>query len=297
MKYRTLFIVFILLQFQLFSQQTSIFNVPPGNITLPSILEDEKSTPKSTGIAILESKWVQSTNPNTESLLQLFSNSQSDGIHKIIYDVLAKANIPPEKSGRLNINFTSTGTDEKVISINDAAYSDDFASKFTKDNLFIVDKLYRTNKAVIEITESGTVEFSQEISSALSEGLRFGNKTETIQDNKMIIEIQNLVYAYEYQPLIIERLTDQELVIPLYYNIDVGINSISSMIVTEGLQGDYYTKIISDKITKPIEFRISASSPSYSFRLGGKESYILKFIQMSGNKVTFSISGFCIKYQ
>ena len=286
----------LLLNFYLFSQQTVLFKAPPGNITLPSVIVDENSNPKSTGLGIIESKWVPSSQPAAETLLESYSSSGDIGIRKIINDILLKANISAENIAKLNIIFKSSGIEERSIDKNDAVFNDDFASKYTGDNLFLVTRLYRSNNAVIEITETGVAEFTPEIKNALSEGLRFGNKTETTQENKMLVEIQYLVFAYEYVPMKIERITDKSLVVPMYYTVDIGLNAISNMTVTEYSQYNLHVKIGSDIISKPVEFKISNTEPKNNFRVGNREAYSITYIEASGNKVTFSISGFSVSF-
>lgn len=288
-------LLLFLINLYIYSQQAVLFNTPPGNISLPSVISDENSAPKSSGISIIDSKWIQSGG-YAETLLESYSNSNDNGIRKIINEILNNASIGTDLINKLKISFKSSGLEERSINITDVSFSDDFASKYTQDNLFIITKLYRSNNAVIEITETGVSEFNADIRNALSEGLRFGNKTETTLDNKMIIEIQNLPFAYEYQPVKIERLTDAEVIVPVYYDVKIGINSISSMTVTEGLQNELYVKISSENVTKPVEFYITPSNPTAGFRLGGKESYILTYKNLTGNKAAFNLSGFKITF-
>nr|HMT11682.1 hypothetical protein [Ignavibacteria bacterium] len=217
----------LLFNLYLYSQQTVLFKAPPGNISLPSVIIDENSNPSSTGLGIIESKWVSSSQPLAETLLDTYSNSPDIGIRKIISNVLINANLPSEVTARLNINFKCTGIQERGIEKDNAVFNEDFAAKYPQENLFLVTKLYRTNNAVIEITESGASEFNKDVKSALSEGLMFGNKTETTLENKMLIEIQNLVYAFEYQAMNIEHISEREIFIPMYYDVDIGINSIT----------------------------------------------------------------------
>ena len=204
--------------------------------------------------------------------------------------------MPSEVTARLNINFKCTGIQERGIEKDNAVFNEDFAAKYPQENLFLVTKLYRTNNAVIEITESGASEFNKDVKSALSEGLMFGNKTETTLENKMLIEIQNLVYAFEYQAMNIEHIAEREIYIPMYYDVDIGINSITSMTVTEGGKNEYYCSVRTKFSEKPIGFKISDTDPKFSFRAGGKESYTLKFVEAGGNKIKFSLSGFSVSF-
>ncbi|MCC6866765.1 MAG: hypothetical protein IT280_11475 [Ignavibacteria bacterium] len=292
-----LIILILLLNLYVYSQQSALFSTPPGNITLPSIITDNNSAPKSTGIVAVDSKWIASSQPAAISLLEEYSNSPDKGIRKIINDILLKANVSEELKNKLTIKFKSSGIEERGIDINNVSLKDDFAEKYSGDNLLMITKLFSTNNAVIEITESGAQQFNTELKNALSDGLRFGNKTETAVENKMIVEIQNLVFAYEYHNINIERLTDKELIVPLYYNVEIGINSISTMTVTEGLDNDLYVNVGSSILPKPVEFRISPVNPAVKFRVGGKEGYTIKYINVSGNKATFSLSGFNVKFQ
>ena len=289
-------VTILLFNVYLFAQQTVLFKAPPGNITLPSVIADENSTPKSTGLGIIESKWVPSTQPAAETLLETYSASPESGIRKIINDILVKANISGDNISKLNISFKSSGLEEKGIDKNDAVFNEDFAAKHPGDNLYLVTKLYRTNNAVIEITETGASEFNPEIKNAISEGLRFGNKTETALENRMLVEIQYLVFAFEYIPLTIERVSDKSLVVPMYYTVDIGLNGISTMTVTEYSQNNLHVNIGSASITKPVEFKISNTDPKNAFRVGSREAYSITFIESSGNKVTFSISGFSVSF-
>lgn len=291
-----IFVGILLFNLYLYSQQTVLFKAPPGNISLPSVIIDENSNPSSTGLGIVESKWVSSSQPLAESLLDTYSNSPDVGIRKMISNVLANANLPADVTARLNISFKSSGIQERGIDKDMAVFNEDFAAKYPQENLFLVTKLYRTNNAVIEITESGASEFNKDVKNALSEGLMFGNKTETTLENKMLIEINNLVYAFEYQAMNIEHIAEREIYIPMYYDVEIGINSITSMTVTEGGKNEYYCSVRTKFSDKPIGFKISDTDPKFSFRAGGKESYMLKFVEAGGNKIKFSLSGFSVSF-
>lgn len=289
-------ITILLLNLGIFAQQAILFKTPPGNISLPSVIADENSAPKTNGMGILESKWISTNEANAESLLQTYSNSTDIGIRKIINDILLAANIPEEKINKLKITFTSSGIEERGINKDDVVFNDDFAAKYTAESMLLITKLYRSKNAVIEITETGAAEFDPAVKNALSEGLRFGNKTETTVENKMRVEIQNMVYAFENQPINISRITDQSLIVPEYFASDVGINSIGNMTVTEFGPYDYFVKVVSPAVDKPVEFKISAANPTASFKVGGRESYSIKYIEISGNKITFSLSGFMVSF-
>lgn len=295
MIYKIIITVFIL-NIHLFSQQSVLFKSPPGNITLPSVITEETGTPKTSGMGIIESKWIQTTSANSEALLQSFSSSGDVGIKKMINDILVNASIPADKINKLSIDFSSSGIEERGIDKDSVKFSDDFAVKYPAENMFLITKLYRTKDVVIEITEAGSTAFDPAVKSALSEGLRFGNKTESANDNKMRIEIVSLVFAYENVPMIISRITDQNIVVPEYFATDIGINSIGNMTVTEYGPNDYFVKIVSPAVNAPVEFKISSANPIANFKVGGKESYTIKYIDISGNKVTFSISGFAVSF-
>lgn len=280
----------------MFSQQSVLFKSPPGNITLPSVITEETGTPKTSGMGIIESKWIQTASANSEALLQSFSSSGDVGIKKMINDILVNASIPADKINKLSIDFSSSGIEERGIDKDSVKFSDDFAVKYPAENMFLITKLYRTKDVVIEITEAGSTAFDPAVKSALSEGLRFGNKTESANDNKMRIEIVSLVFAYENVPMIISRITDQNIVVPEYFATDIGINSIGNMTVTEYGPNDYFVKIVSPAVNAPVEFKISSANPIANFKVGGKESYTIKYIDISGNKVTFSISGFAVSF-
>lgn len=289
-------IAILLLNIQLFSQQGVLFKSPPGNITLPSVLSEETGVPKTSGMGIIETKWMQTTSADAEALLQSFSSSTDAGIKKMINDILLSASIPEDKINKLSINFSSSGIEERGIDKDSVKFSDDFAAKYPAENMFLITKLYRTKGVVIEITEAGSTVFDPAVMSALSEGLRFGNKTESTNENKLRIEIVSLVFAYEKVPMTINRVAEQNIVVPEYFASEVGINSIGNMTVTEFGPNDYFVKIVSPAVNAPVEFKISSANPTAHFKVGGKESYMIKYIDISGNKVTFSISGFAVSY-
>jgi len=291
-----LIITFLFLNVYLYSQQAVLFKTPPGNVTLPSVIQDENSAPKTGSMGILESKWAASSNADAETLLQTYSNSSEIGIRKIINDILINANISPDMISKLQINFTSSGIEERIIDKDAVVFNDDFAVKYPAENMFLLTKLYRSKNAVIDITETGATAFNPDIKNALSEGLRFGNKTETTLENKLLVEIQNLVFAFEYVPLKIERVSDKSLVVPMYYTVDIGLNGISTMTVTEYSENNLHVKVGSENITKPAEFKISNTEPKNTFRVGNREAYSITYIESSGNKVTFSISGFSVSF-
>jgi hypothetical protein len=289
-------ITILLLNICLYSQQVSLFKNPPGNLTLPSVLIDENGTPKTSGLGSIESKWINSTSSNAESLLQTFSSSSDIGINQMIKDILINANIPDSKISQIKINFSSSGVEERSIDKDAVIFSDDFSVKYPGENMLLITKLYRTKNAKIELTDGGSADFDPVVKDAISGGLRFGNKSETIQDNKMTIEILQLVFAYESVPITISRIVDRSLVVPEYFASDVSLNSIVSMTVTEFGPNDYFVKIVSPAALQPVEFKISDANPMANFKVGGREGYTIKYIEMSGNKVTFSISGFAVSF-
>jgi hypothetical protein len=289
-------VLILLLNIGIFSQQAVLFKSPPSDMTLPLILTEEGGIPKTSGLGAIETKWTQSATANIDELLRSFSVSADIGIKKMIHEILVNANIPESKINQVKINFTSSGIEERVIDKEAVMFSEDFASRYTGENYLLITKLYRTKNAVIELTEGSAAQFDQDVKNALSEGLRFGNKTETVQDNKMIIEIQYLVFAYEYIPIIINRTTDKNLVLPLYLTTDVGLNSITNISISEGAEYDYFVRVVSSAVPQPVEFRISNVNPKTNFRTGGREAYTLKYVETNGNKVTFTISGFVISF-
>jgi hypothetical protein len=289
-------IAIMLLNLSLFSQQALLFKSPPGNITLPSVMLEDNGIPKTNGMGIMESKWISSSSANAEELLQSFSTSSDIGIRKMINDILINASIPEDKISKIKVNFISSGIEERGINKEDVIFSDDFAVKYPQDNMLLLTKLYRTKNVKIELTEEGAAEFDPVIKNAISEGLRFGNKTESTNENKMMIEIASLVFAYENVPMSISRLAEKSLVVPEYFASDVGINSIGSMTVTEYGPNDYFVKVVSPAAQKPVEFKISSANPTANFKVGGRESYAIKYIEISGNKVTFTISGYMVSF-
>jgi hypothetical protein len=291
-----IFIAVLMLNVCVFSQQAVLFKNPPGNLTLPSVLTEENGTPKTAGVAAIETKWVQSSAPSAESLLQTFTSSSDIGIRKIINDILTSANIPESKTSQLKINFTGSGIEERSIDKDAVVFSDDFAVKYTAESMFIITKLYRTKNVVIELTDGSSADFDPAVKDALSGGLRFGNKTETIQGNKMVIEIPHMIYAYEYVPITITRTVDKGMTLPLYMTSDFSLNSITSITLAEGAPYDFFVGVNSSAVPKPVEFRISNVNPKMNFRAGGREGYTLTYIEMGGNKVTFSISGFAVSF-
>lgn len=291
-----LIITILLLNAGLFSQQAVLFKTLPGNLTLPALLTEENSLPKTAGVAPVETKWVQSSVANAEALLQTFSSSPDIGIKKMINDVLTGANIPEGKISRLKIKFTSAGIEERSIDKDAVIFSDDFAVKYPAESMFIITKLYRTKNVVIEITEENVSDIDQAVTGALSGGLMFGNKTETIQGNKMVIEIQHMIYAYEYQPMNIIRTADKSMTLPLYMTSDFSLNSITSITLAEGMPYDFFVGVNSSAVPNPVEFRVSNVNPKMNFRVGPREAYTLTYIEKSGNKVTFSISGFTVTF-
>lgn len=280
----------------IFSQQAEIFKNPPDNLSLPAILTDTNGVPKTGSMATVESKWVPSPNSNAENLLSIFSTSSEIGIRLMIKNVLASANIPEGKISQVTINFSSSGIEERSIDKDAVIFKDDFAVKYPGESMFLITKLYRTKNSIIELTDGSSADFDLAVKDAISEGLRIGNKTETIQGNKMIIEVPHFTYAYEYVPLNIERTVDKTVSVALYNTTNIGLNSFSTLTVTEGAEYDFFIGIGSEALPKPIELKLSNVNTTASFKIGGKEGYTLTYIEKSGNNVTFNISGYKISF-
>jgi hypothetical protein len=276
----------------LFSQQAEIFKTPTENLTLPAVINDVNGTPKNNSMSSIESKWVQSSSPAAETLLQTYSSDA--GVKQIIKNVLASANIPEGKINSIKISFSTTGTEERSIDKESAVFKEDFTMKYPAENMLLITKLYRTKTAVITLTEEGAADMDPAVKDAISGGLRYGNKSESVQGNKMIIEVGNLVYGYEYTPLVVEKTVERLETFPLFVVTELSFNSISSVTITEGAPDDFYVKVTSALLPQPVEFRMSPSNTTASFRVGTREGYTFTFKEKNGSKITVSISGFKI---
>ena len=161
--------------------------------------------------------------------------------------------------------------------------------------MLLITKLYRTKTGVIELTEEGVADMDPAIKDAISGGLRYGNKSESVQGNKMIIEVGNLVYGYEYTPLVIEKTVERVETFPLFVVTPLSLNSISTVTITEGAPDEFYVKVASDAIALPAEFRLSPSNTVAGFKLG-TEGYTFTYKEKNGNKITIAINGFRISF-
>ncbi len=85
MIYKVLILI-LLINTGFFAQNTVLFKTPPGNLTLPSVIQEENGVPKSSGIGIIESKWVHSSSQNAEELHGTFTISPVLGFRKVKKD-------------------------------------------------------------------------------------------------------------------------------------------------------------------------------------------------------------------
>ena len=284
----------LMLNVCLFSQQAEIFKTTTENLTLPAVISDVNGAPKTSSMSIIESKWVSSSSPNADALLQTYSSEA--GLRQIIKNVLTAANIPEGKINSLKISFSTTGNEERTIDKEAVVFKEDFITKYPSDNMLLITKLYRTKAGVIELTEEGVTDIDPAIKDAISGGLRYGNKSESVQGNKMIIEVGNLVYGYEYTPLVIEKTVERVETFPLFVVTPLSLNSISTVTITEGAPDEFYVKVASDVIALPAEFRLSPSNTLAGFKLGTREGYTFTYKEKNGNKITIAINGFRISF-
>jgi hypothetical protein len=290
-------ILILLFNFCLFSQQLSLFETPPGNLTLPAIMTGDGSDAKHGSMGKIESKWVSTSSAEAENLLKSFDSDESFSFKSIIKNILVSANIPKNKMAKLKVKFSSSGIEELSIDKDAVFFNDDFPSKYTGEKMFFITKLFRTKNVVIEITEEGSENFDPSVLEAISGGLRYGNKTETSQGNKMIIEILHLIYGYQYVTLKIEKVSDFSLTMYLGEHKDVGLNSIKSVQTLEGVPYDFFVRFKSDLLEESLLVKVSNVNTSANFRLGNRESYSLKYIEKAGNQVTLSLSGFMVSFE
>ena len=291
-----IFLLTILISSGLFSQQSGIFKNPPPTATIPAVLTEQDGSPKTTGFGTMEAKWVPALTGDAESLLQSFSSGTDAGIKQTIKSVLTSANIPEAKINQIKISFTSSGIDELSVDKNAVPFKDDFPQKFEQEKMYLITKLYRAKNVKIELLDEGASDFDQAVSAAISDGLRFGNKTESNLGNKMTIEIQALIYGYEQIPFSIDRVSDSRTSLILGVLTEVGMNSIATLKALEGKPGDYFIRVGTSLSSESIEFNISTEVPTTSFRISNGERYSMSYIEKSGNKVTVSISGFKINF-
>jgi len=296
MFYKT-FITILLVNVCLFSQQAGLFKNPPDNITLPVVLTQEDGSPKKDGLGNLESKWVQSSSSNGESLLQSFTSGTDIGIKQIIKNILVNANIPESKINQIKISFSNSGIEELSINKDAVVFKDDFPAKYNQDKMFLITKLYRAKNVKIELTDESSADFDKAVSAAISDGFRFGNKTESNLGNKMTIELPSLTYGFEKSPFNINRVVDSRVDLILGVLTDVGLNSIATLKALEGNPNDFFIRVGSDILPEPVEFNVTSEKRTASFRLGNGEMYSLTFFEKTGNKITVSISGFKINFE
>jgi hypothetical protein len=261
------------------------------------VLTEENGNPKTQGVNPMESKWVHSSSQPAENLLKTFSASTDAGIRKMIHDVLVSANIAESKINQITINFSSSGIEELAIEKDSVFFKDDFASKYTGESLFLITKLFRTKNAKIELVDQGAEYFDSGVMDALSEGLRFGGKTESKLENKLTIEILNLTYGYEYIPITINRTSDYTETMYLGEYKDITLNSIKTVQTLEGVPYDFFVRFKSNLLDESLLVKVSNVNPTANFRIGNRESYNLKYVEKAGNKVTLSISGFGVSVQ
>lgn len=291
------FALILIISTSLISQQSGIFKNPPPALMIPSVLTELDGIPKTTGLSTLEAKWVASSSGTGETLLQSFSVGPDAGIIQTIKNVLTNANIPETKINQIKINFTSSGIEEISINKDSVFFSDEFVTIYQSDNLFLITKLFRTKNARIELVDGAATDFDPAVMDAISSGLRFGNKTESKQENKMIIEIQNLIYGHEYIPIIINRFEDRSETTILGVYHDLNLNSIKTVQTLEGVPYDFFVRFKSDLLDESLLVKVSNVNTTAKFRIGKRESYILKYVEKAGNKVTLTISGFSINFQ
>jgi hypothetical protein len=265
-------------------------------MTLPVIVSADGSY-KTTGLGTGEAKWVTATTPAAETLLQEFSSGSDPGIKQVIRNVLLAAEIPEEKINRIKITFTSSGTEELSLDKNNIFFREDFPGVYSDDRLEMITKLFRTRNVKMELTDEGSADFDKAVSSAISNGLRYGNKTESSIGNKMTIEAPALIYGFERSPITINRVNDSRTTVILGVPTDIGLNSIATLRVIEGNQNDFFIRIGSSVGSEPIEFNVNSEKRAATFRLSNGEAYSLTFFDKTGNKVTFSITGFKVNFE
>jgi hypothetical protein len=281
----------------LFSQQAELFKTPPSNFNLPVVLSEADGSGKNAGLGNAEVKWEQSASVSAEELLRAFSSGSDAGILQIVKNVLMNANIPEEKINRIKITFTSSGVEEQSVDKEAIYFKDDFTQIYESDKVDLITKLFRTKSVKMELTYEGADSFDKEVSDVLSNGLRFGNKTESSIGNKMTIEVPNLTYGYEKTQITINRVADVRKTVILGVLTDVGLNSISTLKVLEGNPNDFFIRIGSSLAPEPVEFNVNSEKRIANFRLSSGEMYSLTFYEKSGNKVTFSLTGFKINFE
>jgi hypothetical protein len=289
-------LLLILLSAGVFSQETGLFKNPPPGLNVPAILSADESTARTASLGTLEAKWVQSFSETAEKLYNSFSSGNESAINQIIKSILVNANIPETKINKLKIKFTGGAVEELGIDKYDVLFKDDFADKYKEEKLMMLTKIYRTSNVKIEVTEEGAAELDPAVYNALSEGIRFGNKTESTVQNTMITELPHLIFGYERSNITINRIADQKESIVIGVQTDVNINSINSLKSLEGRPGDFFMKIGSKELPQLLEFNITTENRSHSFRINNREIYTISFTEKSGNQLTVSLTGFMVSF-
>lgn len=290
-------ILILLITVSIYSQESGLFKNPPPNLTLPAILSESDGTTKNTSLGSIDAKWVHSSSETAASLLQSFNNDKDFGIKQIIRNILLSANIPENMINQLRINFTSGTIEELSIDKDAVFFKDDFVIKYKEDRMFLLTKLFRTKNVKIEIIQENSPELDPTVSAALSEGIRFGNKTESTLGNTMIIELPILTFGFEKSPFTVSRIEDKRASIILGVLTDISINTINSLKALEGAKNDIFMKVGSSVLPQIVEFNVSIESPTNTFRINGKEFYSLRFVELFGNKFTLSLTGFMISFE
>ena len=95
---------------------------------MPAVISDVNGAPKTSSMSIIESKWVSSSSPNADALLQTYSSDA--GVKQIIKNVLTAANIPEGKINSLKISFSTTGNEERTIDKEAVVFKEDFITKY-----------------------------------------------------------------------------------------------------------------------------------------------------------------------
>ncbi|MCI0449931.1 MAG: hypothetical protein L0Y79_09125 [Chlorobi bacterium] len=264
---------------------------------MPAIITGDDESPKTGSMGKVESKWMRSSSAEAENLMKSFGSDVNPGIKSIVKNILLNSNIPEDKIGKLKINFSSNGVEELGFDKDAVFFNDDFPVKYIGENMYFITKLFRAKNVVIDIVDEGSENFDPSVLDAISGGLRYGNKTETSQGNKMVIEILHMIYGYEYVPLKIERVSDYSMIMYLGEHKEVGMNSIKSVQTLEGVPFDFFVRFTSPLLEESLLVKVSNVNPSANFRLGNREGYTLTYIEKAGNKVTLSLSGFMISFE
>jgi hypothetical protein len=295
--FRKIHLLIMLLSVSICSQEAVLFKIPPPGLNLPAILTEGEEMPRSIGLGSIESKWTVSSSENADKLYSSFSSGTEGSMKQIIKDILVNASIPESKINKLNIKFTSGITEELGIDRDAIVFKDDFANKYKDDRLVMITKLFRVNDVKIEVTEDGAKELDPAVSSALSEGIRFGNKSESTVQNTMITELPHVIFGYERSVVSISRVTEQKTSIIIGVQTEVNVNSLNSIKALEGRPGDFFMKIGSKDLPKLLEFNITTENRSHSFRVSNREMYTISFFDKTDNSLTVTLSGFMVSFE